>query len=167
MVLAACLGDTPVVGMNLVFDFTMLDRNCRRVGVTPLADRCEVAPVIDAFVLDKHVDPYRKGKGVRKLSAIAPLYRVPFDDAQAHGAEYDALAAARVVWRIGRVYPPLGQLTAREVHNLQVAAKADQDKSFGAYLRRKNESDAGLDGAWPVKPLTPVTTGPLEDVPLW
>lgn len=154
MVLAAILRDrTALVGMNLPFDLTILDRNCRRVGVAPLAQRLggAIAPAVDVFVLDKAVDPYRKGS--RKLEALCNLYRVPI--VQAHSSEHDAYAAAAVAWRIGRMYPSLAALTADQLHQLQAGWKASQDASFARWLRSQNKDAAGVDGAWPWRPPAP------------
>lgn len=144
---------TPLVGMNLVFDLTMLDRNCRRLGVRPLADRCTIYAA-DALVLDKGVDPYRKGK--RNLAALATHYRVPWDESEAHTSAADAVVAARVVWRIGRLYPRLASLSIPQLHQLQREWKQGQDASFAEYRRKRNEDASGLDGHWPVKPLLAV-----------
>jgi len=72
--LADALADgTPIVGMNIVYDFTLLDRDCRRHGVTPIIDRVDqVAPVIDIRVLDKVVDRYRRG-GAQANRPLRPL----------------------------------------------------------------------------------------------
>lgn len=146
--------EQPMVGMNLVFDLTMLDRNCRRLDVQPLQSRVPLF-CVDAYVLDKGVHPYRKGK--RNLETLATkVYQVPWDAGTAHSSAADALAAARVAWRIGRLYPGVGQLSAPEVHELQIGWKREQDASFAEYLRGQKKSDAGLDGHWPVKPLLQV-----------
>lgn len=91
----------PVVGMNLAYDYTILDRECRRVGTPgglgryPLAD----GPIIDVYVLDKQIDPYRKGG--RKLPDLCRHYGVQHDGA--HNAILDVLASMRVAWRIGKL----------------------------------------------------------------
>lgn len=174
LVMAAVISpEQPLVGMNITFDLTMLDRNCRRYGVTPLSERCEIYAV-DCYVLDKLVEPYRKGK--RNLERLAALYQVPWDEADAHDAAFDALAAARVAWRIGRLYPKLGALGPVQLHQFQVEWKRDQDASFADYRRKKGESTDGIDGWWPLKPhdsQTPprepaaVASGGLVDEPLW
>lgn len=149
----------PLVGMNIEFDLTRLDRNCRRYGMPTLSDTCpRLAPVIDAWVLDKGADRYRKGP--RNLAALAAIYRVPWDEDQAHTSAADALAAARVAWRIGRMYPPLGALSLTELHDLQTIWKRQQDVNFAAYLRRNNKPVDGLDGQWPVR--LPSETAPTE-----
>jgi DNA polymerase-3 subunit epsilon len=143
---------TPLVGMNVPFDLTMLDRNCRLYGVTPLTDRCQIY-ALDAFVLDKAVDPYRKGK--RNLQTLAGQYRIPWDEDSAHTSAADALAAARVVWRIGRLHPKLGSLSVPQLHQLQVEWKQAQDASFAEYLRKNRKPTEGVDGRWPIRPLQP------------
>lgn len=165
LVMAAIIEEqtTPIVGMNLVFDFTILDRNCRRVGVVPLTDRIQIEPVIDAMVLDKRVDPYRKGSGSRKLTSIAPLYGVPADGA--HTSAGDALMAARVVWRIGRLYPPLGELDPFELHCLQAKWKQDQDGNLAKWLKSKGRDTTGVDGAWPVR--LPISEPLTQEGLLW
>ncbi|WP_219466906.1 exonuclease domain-containing protein [Nonomuraea rhizosphaerae] len=164
----------PLVGMNVPFDFTMLDRGCRRLNVPTLTDRLDgrpVAPVIDVYVLDKHVDPYRKGK--RNLSALCERYGVPIVDA--HDATGDALAAARVAWRMGQLarrpadwlrtvwglksqdaarFAALGGLSLLELHEVQVAAKAQQARSFREYRAKQNKPSDDVSEDWPLIPLT-------------
>lgn len=138
-----------LIGMNLVFDLTMLDRNARRLGIPTLSDELgDIRPVVDAFVLDKYVDPFRKGK--RNLEALANLYRVPWDG-EAHHADFDALAAARVAYRIGRMYPQIGGMSAGALHDLQVEAKADQDRSFAEWAASQGKP-VYAPGAWPLIP---------------
>lgn len=157
--LAASIGaGTPLVGMNVSYDLTILDRDCRRHGVKPLVDRVrELVPVIDVFVLDKHLDRYRKGK--RQLTALCEAYGVRHDGA--HDAGADAVAAARVAWAIGsrsqmdavaltalygdrkhpgelvRAFHALGRLTVEQLHEKQVGWYAEQSENFAQYLRRE------------------------------
>lgn len=102
--------------------------------------------VIDPLVLDKFVDPFRRGS--RKLEAVCPHYGVRLD--QAHDAAADAIGAARVAWRIARKYPAIASKPLAELHELQVKAKAEQAASFQEHLRRKG-SDEVIDGSWPLK----------------
>lgn len=129
----------PVVAFNASYDLTVLDREAARHGVPSLAGRCAddglALSVVDPFVLDKHVDRYRKGK--RTLTACCEHYRVRLDGA--HDASFDAVAAARLAWRIAQQYPALADMPLHELHELQVKAKADQDVSFAAYLRKQGD----------------------------
>lgn len=147
----------PVVGHNMAYDFTTLACECDRHGLKPLADRItEPLRVIDSFVIDKHVDRYRPGK--RTLAAACEEYRVTLDGA--HDSEHDAVAAARVVYRMGqraqmdpaalralyadRRYPDriaagwrqLGRLSLAELHDQQVGWYREQAEGLAAHWRR-------------------------------
>jgi len=152
----------PIVGFNLTYDLTLLDRECRRhsgVGLEAALGR-PVRPVADAYVLDKHVDRWRKG--TRRLTDVCAFYGVPHGGA--HDAGEDALAAARVVWMIAHRYPRIAAMGLDELHDLQVEAKAGQDASFASYLRKLAERSAseeravlltraaGIHGLWPLIP---------------
>ncbi len=83
----------PLVAMNARFDLTILDRELRRHGLDPLPPPL----VVDPFVIDKQLDRYRRGS--RKLDALCEHYRAGLD--AAHDAAFDAIAAARLAYRIG------------------------------------------------------------------
>ncbi|MBM0235910.1 DNA polymerase III subunit epsilon [Micromonospora sp. ATA32] len=161
--LADALGaGVPVVGANLAYDFTILDRELRRHHLPTLEDRlCGwIAPVIDVMVIDKAVDRYRPGG--RKLVDLCAHYGVRIDGA--HDAEFDALAAARVAYRIGqRAHMPTGRLvdlyrdrrypsrlaesfqslasmSLAELHPAQVGWYATQAEGLAAYwMKQANE----------------------------
>lgn len=144
------LAGTPVIAFNARFDLTVLDREARRHGVEPLVDRVggpEGMLVVDPHVLDKQFDRFRKGK--RTLAAVCAHYRVPLD--VAHAANADALAAARVAWRLGQASAELRALALPELHGHQVAWAAEQAASFQDYLR-SNGSVERIEGAWPIVP---------------
>lgn len=167
----------PTVGSNLVYDYTILDRNCARYGVKTVSDRLRgrpIAPVIDVLCIDKHVDRYRPGK--RKLENLCEQYGVKHGGA--HDAVEDALAAARVAYRIGarsllpadelrriyadRRYPgglvrdwqAFGRLSLEQVHAGQVGWYAEQSKSFGEYLE-KSRLQCLVEADMDVPPLLP------------
>ncbi|MFC5719864.1 exonuclease domain-containing protein [Streptomyces gamaensis] len=143
----------PLVVFNARFDLTLLDRECRRHDLVPLAVRLprgELAPVIDPLVIDKQVQPYRRGS--RRLRDVCAHWQVRHDGA--HSAAADALAAARLAWRLGHVYPRLGAMDLHPLHQLQVTRAAEQAASLQAYLRRKDPT-AYVEPAWPYIPHTP------------
>ncbi|MFI9030733.1 exonuclease domain-containing protein [Streptomyces sp. NPDC053560] len=149
--LAAALGaGLPLVVMNARYDLSLLDRECRRHGVEPLSERLgtDPAPVVDPLVLDKHLDPYRKGK--RTLQALCAHYGVALD--AAHEAGADAVAAVGVARRIGAKHPEVAGLTLPALHALQRRAAADQAASFQRYLRRTSNPAAHVEPAWPLIP---------------
>lgn len=141
---------TPLVVMNARYDLSLLDRECRRYAVESVSERLGDAPspVIDPLVIDKHVDKYRKGK--RALHALCAHYGVRLDDA--HDARADAVAAARVVRRMGEKHGPVGAMPLEELHILQVRAAAEQSLSLQAYLRRTADPAAVVEPAWPLVP---------------
>ncbi|MFJ7946272.1 3'-5' exonuclease [Streptomyces sp. NPDC096354] len=141
---------TPLVVMNARYDLSLLDRECRRYEVESISERLGnvLSPVIDPLVIDKHVDKYRKGK--RALHALCAHYGVSLDDA--HNARADAVAAARVVQRMGEKHQPVGLMSLADLHDLQVRAAAEQSVSLQAYLRRTADSTAVVESAWPIIP---------------
>jgi DNA polymerase-3 subunit epsilon len=142
-----------IVAFNASFDLTLTDRETRRHGLDPLGERLEAAKalIVDPYVLDKALDPYRKGK--RTLTDVAAHYRVRQEGA--HTASGDAIAAARIAWKIAATYPHIAAMSPTELHAYQVKARRDQAASFRDYLRRqgKTAEAAGVDGSWPWRPV--------------
>ncbi|MYW30683.1 3'-5' exonuclease [Streptomyces sp. SID2119] len=140
----------PLVVMNARYDLSLLDRECGRYGLDSVERRIGgvPSPVIDPLVIDKHVDKYRKGK--RALQALCEHYGVTLSDA--HDAAADAVAAVRVVRRMGKRHRPVSSLPPAELHALQVRAAAEQSASLQAYLRRTANPTAVVEQAWPVIP---------------
>lgn len=95
-----------LVAQNARYDVTVLEREAIRLGIPSLSDRLggKVAPVADPIVLDKRLIQYRQRvspeQGARVLKTLAWVYGVEWDDEQAHGAAYDAVIAARVLWKM-------------------------------------------------------------------
>lgn len=140
----------PIVGMNISYDLTLLDRECRRHGVQPLTEVVDqLAPVIDIRVLDKNADPFRKGS--RKLSDLCAHYGVQLD--QAHNSGADALAALRVAYKIAVKHPKY-QINPTELHKRQTDWAKNQHIGFARYRAKNgnplNDTD---NGDWPIRPL--------------
>lgn len=145
----------PVVAFNGRFDLTILDREARRHGVTPLIDRVggpDGLLVIDPYVLDKQVNRFRPGR--RTLTVLCEAFNVPLTDA--HDADADALAAARLAWRMGTMYPELGELELFELHEHQIHWAAEQAADLQQHFASKGRIEQ-VEGAWPVVPAVPVT----------
>lgn len=134
----------PVLAFNAAFDLTLLDREMRRHGLGSL----EVGHVLDPFVIDKQVDRFRRGK--RTLSAQCEHYGVRHDGA--HDATADALAAARVMWRIAQRFPEVGGMSLADLHEAQVRWAAEQGASFRQYLVSQGRTEDLPDGQWPIRP---------------
>lgn len=143
------LAGTPLVIMNAPYDLTLLDREARRYGLKTLTDTVgDDLRVVDPRVIDKALDMYRRGK--RTLTDLCRHYQVRLDGA--HSADADAIAACRVAWRLGCVFPPLAELSLDELHEQQVEWHAVWAADFQQHLRGKGQADAVIDGSWPLRP---------------
>lgn len=143
----------PVVGMNLCFDLTLLHFDCLRNGVSTLSQRMgghdRIRPVVDCLVLDKAADKYRKGS--RKLEALCETYGVKH--LGAHDSAFDALAAAEVAAAIALRHERIGSLTLDELHDAQVAWKAEQNAGLQDYFDGKHRTGTDrvvIDTGWPL-----------------
>jgi DNA polymerase-3 subunit epsilon len=147
---AQLLDGVPVIAFNARFDLTTLDREARRHGVRPLIDRVGGPAgmlVVDPFVLDKQYDRFRRGK--RTLGAVCEHYRIPL--LEAHAADADALAAARVAYRLATRLPELRATELRLLHDQQVLWAAEQAASLEEYFREQGRAER-IERAWPVVP---------------
>lgn len=135
-----------LVGHNVVYDLTVLDREMRRTGHGPL----EVAgAVVDTLVLDKAIDRYRRGK--RTLITTAAHYGFNLSESEAHGAEADALASCRIAWRIATGHPEVGRLDPSELSDWHRDHYREQRLSFAEYRRKKGEPLEDENTDWPVR----------------
>ncbi|MBT2508863.1 3'-5' exonuclease [Streptomyces sp. ISL-98] len=145
------LSGVPVVVMNASYDLTLLDREARRHGVTPLVDAVGTdLRVIDPRVLDKHVS---RRRGSRTLTALCQHYGVRLDGA--HSADADAVAACRVAWRIGATRPELAALPLEQLHAQQIAWAREQGESLRDHFARTPGKESWADGVrteWPLIP---------------
>lgn len=140
--------EVPLVLMNAPFDLTIHDRELQRLGLPGLAELAGRDPIVlDARVMDKEQDPYRKGK--RRLEDLCEHYRVPLDNA--HTATADAAATARVVYRMAELSPNARSHKPATLHDMQVDWAAKQAASLQQYLRRRDPA-AVVDGRWPLLP---------------
>lgn len=138
-------GGLPVVAFNAAFDLTLFDRECRRHGIDPFLP----AHVVDPFVIDKHLDPYRKGP--RKLEPMAAHYGVRLENA--HTAEADTTATLLLARALG-AHPGLPE-DLDELTRAQAVWYREQKLSFQAYLRKRQppgQEPVVLDTQWPMIP---------------
>ncbi len=142
----------PIVAFNASYDLTLLDREVARYELGSFTWGLEAAKalVIDPLVLDKALDRYRKGS--RKLGDVAAHYGVKAEGA--HSADGDALAAARVAWKIASRYPHIAKMGRAQLMTFQRAAQAEQARSLRAHLEREGKDASGVVEAWPWRPQT-------------
>jgi DNA polymerase-3 subunit epsilon len=175
----------PLVGHNIRYDLTVLSRELDRHGLPSLAEMTAESGrpllAIDTMVISKQVDRWRRRvseeQGAHALKTCAQVFGVTWNDADAHGARYDALIAARVAWRMGAIAAtPLldrpriqaGRGDDRNLfdalacdlptlHARQERWAAEQAASYQEWLRSpkagdKHDADAVISGAWPIEP---------------
>lgn len=138
----ACRAGRALVIANAPYDLTVIDRECRRHGVTTLWQRLASTDtplaVVDPIVLDKKAIKFRrrvsKEQGARCLKTLCQVHRQGWDDVLAHTSEYDALQAGRVTYALLEGFPMLARLTAAELHAYQVAWYYEQSQSYASYL---------------------------------
>lgn len=168
----------PLAGHNLGgYDLNLLDAECARHGLGSLEEVCgrPLTRVIDTMVIDRHTAPFRRRvsptQGPYQMRTTAETYGLAWDEKSAHGADYDAMAAARVAWRMGDIAhrpgaerPPwvrnlrdggarfdlLAGVSLEELFDLQQAWHAAWAADFEAYLR-KSDSSASIDRSWPLR----------------
>lgn len=145
----------PVLGYNLAYDCTLLHWELIRHDLPTIGERLGLSrdaaygPIVDAYVLDKHVDPYRSGS--RKLGLTAKHYGVVLDSA--HTADADALAASKIVYAIIQRHHGIRDADLRTLHGWQKGWRAYQmqDPQHGLQAhKRKTNPEAWCDPCWPL-----------------
>jgi DNA polymerase-3 subunit epsilon len=132
----------PLVAFNAPYDFSLLHYEALRYGYEPLAPK----PVIDPLVLDRKYLKYRKGK--RTLVALCADYGVELTDA--HNSTADAIAAGRLAQAQALKFPEL-DISASELHELQVGWADEQAIDFANYLKSQNRPDFQAELGWPIR----------------
>lgn len=143
----------PIVVFNAPYDLTLLAAECERYGLPTLGEVRAPLRVVDPLVLDRAMDPFRRGSGVRKLTYLCRnVYDVPLSEEDAHGSSADALAAARVAWKIAKRYPAVGQMDIDDLQTYQRDEHRAWAVEFGAFLVTQGKAN-DVDPHWPIRPL--------------
>lgn len=129
-----------VVAHNAPYDLTIFARECEQFGFTIPA-----LSVIDTLVVDKHVEPFRKGP--RTLDSVANRWGIVLDNA--HNATADARAAGLIALAIADAFPELAHMSAQQIHDAQKEWKKEQAASLQKYLRARRDPNAVVDHEWP------------------
>lgn len=132
----------PVIIMNAPYDLTLVDKEAERVA----QDSFTLGPVLDPLVIDRGMDPYRKGR--RSLQSLAEHYGVKQEGA--HTAEGDALCAARIVWVQAGRYASLADFSLDDMMAWQTIKNREWATTFQRMLRRTKPHTV-IDGSWPMK----------------
>lgn len=148
----------PLVAFNTAYDWTVLHCDLLRHGLAPMADRLgdTVPTLVDPHVIDRQVDKYVKGTGMRKLKPTAERYGVQLTDW--HTAEADALAALLIAEAQFARYPQLADMGPQQLYAAQKAWRAEQQAGLQKWFRTKASPEQGgdpnkvIDGSWPLVP---------------
>jgi DNA polymerase-3 subunit epsilon len=149
VVLSASSRGVPLVGMKLDYDLTILDtlsRSHRGVGVVE-SGWC--GPVLDAVVLDRHLDRYRKGS--RTLGHLCAHYGVLIENA--HDASADAIASINVLLALAARFKELRDSDLPDLHAAQVGWHREWAEGYDEWRSRKGMAPVDpRDYVWPVAP---------------
>jgi DNA polymerase-3 subunit epsilon len=140
----------PVVIYNAPYDLSILDHELVRHGLQPIAAYGGPGLVVDPHTIDKRLDMYRKGK--RTLSVTCGHYGIQFDNA--HTATADAIATARLAFRLAEKYPDILQdRPLEQLQDDQARWFAEKAANLEHYFRTKGgQPDAVVDPSWPYRP---------------
>lgn len=133
----------PLVIYNAPYDLTLYGRDARRHGLAGLK---LIGPVVDPLVIDRALDPYRRGS--RKLVDVCRHHGIVLAEAEAHTSVGDALAAARLAWKLAHIYSQCADLELLQKRQAYWhAAWAD---NFEGYLRRQGKQES-VSRDWPIR----------------
>ena len=135
--------EVPIVGHNLAYDLTLLDREFRRHLGQGLPDGLLV---LDTLVIWRRLE---RETGSRRLSQLAERHGIVFP---AHDATADALASLRLLHILADRHDFLTHIPARELQDLQAVWYAtQQNTAHQARLGRGDHADPP-DTSWPLRP---------------
>jgi DNA polymerase-3 subunit epsilon len=148
-VVSASARNVPLVGMKLDYDLTILDTQSRCLCGRGLPERGWCGPVLDAGVLDRHEDRFRKGS--RTLSALCAHYGICIENA--HDAVADAVASAEVLFALATRFASLGDAEPDELHQAQIEWHREWAESYDDWrVGRGMPAMDSRDFIWPVAP---------------
>ena len=119
--------------MKLDYDLTMLDTQCQRLDGRGLAERGFCGPVLDALVIDRRFDRYRKGR--RRLVDLCDQYQVTIG--HAHDAAADAEASVGVLLALCQRFPRLCGMQPENLHLAQGWWHRQWARSYDAWRREQ------------------------------
>ncbi len=153
-VVAAGRRGVPLAGMRLDYDLTMLDGFSTRLFGASLVDQGWRGPVLDAGVIDRHVDSEREGR--RTLGDLCCHYGIELGNP--HDATSDALASIEVLFALAVRYPSLWECDLAQLHADQVAWHREWSQSYDEW--RLAEGMVPVDPRDYMWPLAPAVLSP-------
>jgi DNA polymerase III subunit epsilon len=138
---------TPVVGCNLTYDLTIVDRVLSRTDPpTSLRAAGWVGPVLDVLVLDRGCDRDFAARPVRRLDALCEHYGLA---PPRHTAESDAEAAVRVALAQADCYGTLARTSLAALQPQQAAWHGEWCEEFELRRARGQASLFAEHEPWP------------------
>src|SRR5699024_6758404 len=148
LIAEALAKDVPLVAFNIGFDLAILEKELTRLGLPTLTQRLghDIAPVIDALVIDRGLDRYRKGK--RTLTDLLAHYGIE-QDGRLHTADVDVSATLDVLRAIVDTHSQVGASSLAALHREQISWHRTWAENFNQFLRKKGRtSDVNVN--WPL-----------------
>jgi DNA polymerase-3 subunit epsilon len=141
---------TPLVAYNSVYDISCLFHELRRHDPVGYAygetyDTLTHLPIIDPMILDRKLDPYRRGR--RTQTAVASAHGVTVIGA--HTALGDVRTSLKLARVMGHAYPHIGRKHLAELHEMQTNAHREHAAQFQAY-RRREDPEFVCAPEWPI-----------------
>lgn len=136
---------SPLVCVNSCFDLTILRQEAIRLGIGKLENLITIPPVIDTLVVDRKLDPYRRGR--RTLTAVSANYSVTINGA--HTAIGDIKCAIKLARKMGEVYPHFGNCDLDVLQYAQAFAMEEWIKGYESYKRLDNTGFTLSFNGWP------------------
>lgn len=134
-----------VVGMNVAFDLSMVNYAAKVILGDSLLDYGFNAPVIDTLVLDRHLEPYRKGR--RNLDALCMRYKV--ESGGFHNALEDTKMTFAVLVAMLGEFPKAVELLDRASCTSTMQGLHEKWLSgYNEYLARSGKDQIAYSG-WP------------------
>lgn len=148
MIADALRQDVPLVAFNISFDLAILENELTRLGLPTLTQRLghDIAPVLDALVLDRGVDRYRKGK--RTLTDVLAHYGLE-QDGRLHTADVDVSATLDVLRALIAKFPALGDSSLEELHRDQMGWHRRWAEGMNEWLTKKGKTP-DVNTVWPL-----------------
>lgn len=133
----------PSIAYNGVYDASILTNEWKRHGIN---QKCTFENMIDPMVLDKWLDPYRRGK--RRLTDVCEYYGIELDNA--HSADADVKASIELSRAIGGRYHDILSFDTQKSLFYQLAKeKKNQAESLEKFLKKSNP-EAVVASGYPV-----------------
>lgn len=140
--------EIPLVAFNIGFDLQILQNELTRLELPGLDQRFDgrLRPLLDPLVLDRALDPYRKGP--RTLGALADHYGLP-DLGLLHTSEVDTMFALELLYALVDTYPQLQEMSLEELYEFQAQAHYNWATNYNKW-RLKQGYEGLIPTTWPL-----------------